>query len=222
MASVLAISGKSGAGKDVIASYLVRVHGFHRVAWSDELKHEVATRLRLTVKAITTMDERLGRLPGLPRELRMHPDMPEQDEAWWTARIHYALWIERSPACRALLQEYGTDVRRADYDAYWLDAWERRVSRLLGSGALSRASYGTRVVVPDTRFPNETRRALERGALLVRVERPDAPPCPSAGHESETALDDWADWDLRLQNGGTVAELEAAVEEWLRHKGIAP
>ena len=223
MATIVAVSGKSQHGKDVVANFLVRHFGFHRVAWSDELKHEVATRLRATVKAITAMDERLGLLPNLPMALRLrthHENHPS--EAWWAARIHYILNTERSPAIRALLQEYGTEVRRADNGDYWLDAWARRVRRVIREDALHPSSAEVRIVIPDTRFPNEAQRALDLGGILVRVERPGAPPCPTPNHPSETALDAWPNWDLRLLNVGTVDELERRTEAWLLAKRIIP
>lgn len=208
-------------GKDAVAAHLVSRYGFARVGWADELKHEVGTRLRDTIKQITLMDEAMGFLPNLPRHLRgPGPGGGNKlSEDGWTARIHYALWTERSPAIRALLQEYGTQVRRADQDDYWLDAWERRIERFFGERAFHPHS-DLRIVVPDTRFPNEAMRALNHKALLVRVNRPLLPPGPMAGHESETALDGWREWDLYVENVGTLADLHSAIDKWAHMKGI--
>lgn len=36
---IIGLTGKSGAGKDTAAAYLVRHHGFGRIAFADKLKH---------------------------------------------------------------------------------------------------------------------------------------------------------------------------------------
>lgn len=213
---LVGISGKIGSGKDVIASYLAREHGFVRVAWADALKDEVRSRLRQTVRRITITDEVTGALASIPDELRWHTDR-DQDEAWWDARLFYALWINRSPIVRSLLQEWGTDLRRADQPGYWLDAWERRVRKLYGD----LDSPGLRVVVPDTRFPDEAQRILTLGGRLIRVNRPGHE-SPAAGHESETALDGWTRWDAVLENAGTISDLEAQTAECWRQWSLAP
>lgn len=214
---LVGVSGKSGHGKDEIAGYLVRHHGFVRAGWSDALKDEVGTILREVVKRITVVDEMAGALVGLPDELRWHLDRG-QDAAWWDMRIHYALHVNRSPIIRALLQAWGTELRRAEAGDYWLDAWERRLEAKHGD----LRSPDLRVVVPDTRFPNEAARLLKHGGRLLRVERPGHAAAGAAGHESETALDDFTAWDAVIPNTGTITELYARVEAWCRQSFPGP
>src|SRR3990167_6332471 len=177
---IVGISGHIGAGKDVVASYLQRTHDFTRVGWSDALKDEVATRLRRTLEAYLI-------------ERGVGPNMETS--------IRDALWTWRTPVTRALLQEYGSEGRRADDREYWVDRWEQRVT-------LMRAA---RIITPDTRFPNEAQRIRDLGGYLLRVDRPGH---EGDAHQSETSMDTWTDYDLVLHNVGTVTDLERQVEAW--------
>jgi hypothetical protein len=204
---LVGVSGRSGHGKDAIASHLVARHGFQRLGWADALKDEVRTRLRETVKRITILDEVTGALNGIPDELRWHASH-DHDASWWDMRLHYAIYENRSPIVRSLLQEFGTDVRRVDQADYWLDAWQRLAVERFGP------LDTRRLVIPDTRFPNEAQRVRDLGGRLLRVTRPGYESVAARGHESESALDGWTDWDGDLTNDGSLADLTAKVDTW--------
>ena len=178
---IIGIAGHIGSGKDTAAGYLLRAHGFTRVGFSDVLKDEVARKLRRTLAAYLV-------------ERGVGPDM--------NAAIRDVLWTNRTPVTRALLQEFGTEVRRADDPNYWVDRWEEKVTRLMTGG----------VVAPDCRFRNEAQRVRDLGGYLLRIERPGH---AGDSHASEHGLDGWTDWDAVIQNSGTVADLESMVAAWL-------
>jgi hypothetical protein len=60
-------------------------------------------------------------------------------------------------------------------------------------------------VVTDVRFPNEFRGLRELGAVMVKITRDGYNKLE--GHVSETALLGY-DWDLVIENNGSVEELE--------------
>lgn len=83
-------------------------------------------------------------------------------------------------------------------------------------------------IISDVRFPNEARAIKERNGVLIRVERP----CPTCkkykdsfesrycsnpyhinSHESETALDNWKDWDYMIKNDKDLKHLVNLVKE---------
>ena len=171
---ILGIAGHMRSGKDTLAAYFVRAHGFARVGFADALKDEVLTRLPRTLAAI-------GELA--------YPELS-------TLAIGAYLLKTKPPVIRALLQEYGTQVRRADDPAYWLDRWEER-----------RPVWGN-VVAPDVRFTNEAEHVKAIGGMVVRVERPGH---GGDGHESER-LD--FPWDHVFQNAGTIQDLERHATTW--------
>jgi hypothetical protein len=172
---VVGIAGRQRSGKDTVAKYLVENHGFTRIAFGDALKAEVATRLRRTLLAYV-------RAVPIPSFLN------DDDLIAWLIET-------KPPMIRALLQEYATEVRRADQHDYWVNAWWRTVV----------ARHPARVVVPDVRFPNEA--ALCNP--LVLVVRPGIAAVPN-DHISEDPLNEA--WNAVLTNNGSIEDLHLAIE----------
>jgi hypothetical protein len=110
---------------------------------------------------------------------------------WDYAKVTY-------PEVRALLQRTGTDAGRKVLGAdVWIDALFRG------------HADAPALVVTDVRVPTAARAVVERGGVMLRVERPGVGPArDKVGrvHESETALDDWS-YDHVLDNDGTVQDL---------------
>lgn len=197
--NLIGIGGAIGAGKDVLAEHFVRRHGFERVGFAAVLKDEVARRLRRTLAA--HLCQTYGPMVADGGAVVSLATLEEslQDPARGAlvdAEIRRRLWVDRDPVTRALLQEYGTEVRRADDPDYWVRAWAARTAGL------------PRVVAPDVRFPNEASAIRAAGGWLLEVRRPGY---ERAGHESETAGAGIA-WDLALDNDGTTEALIAKVE----------
>ncbi len=129
------------------------------------------------------------------------------------------------PLVRPALQRWGQWRVRADA-GYWLD---RAAQRLAG---LRRA--GCSVVLTDMRMPWEADWARQEGFLLVRLDVPDeirrsratsrdgSMLTPDVERDpTETALDDYDGFDLRLDNSGDLQPVLAAigaalVERWPR------
>jgi hypothetical protein len=185
MSVVIGVSGAYRSGKDTVADYLRREYGFERIAMADPLKTEVKRIWRRTLEAYAA--ERNGGLPVGADE------------------IDRIIYTDRTPVTRALLQEHGTELRRAEDTDYWVKAWARAVEGR------------PRVVTPDVRFPNETAAVRAAKGYLVRVERLGF---DGDSHDSERALDQWVDWDVIFFNDGTIEDLYQRVEQWCRHIGL--
>ena len=99
---------------------------------------------------------------------------------------------------RLFLQEVGSS-----------SAWIRPVL----TQAIIMIKAGHPVVVTDVRIPDEATAIKRAGGILVKINRPyydpvlDDPYIPVPEHPSEHALDDWDDWDLVIDNDGTLEEL---------------
>jgi len=74
-------------------------------------------------------------------------------------------------------------------------------------------------IITDMRFPNDVRRTREMGGVLVRVNRVECEGRENE-HTSETALDDFNEWDHVIQNNRTIEELIEQVRTILEKEGI--
>lgn len=102
---------------------------------------------------------------------------------------------------RARLQDRGIQ-RRHEHIDYWVER------------GLANVPHGAIVVNDDTRFENEARHAAAAGMLVVRLkvpreERARRGILSNEDNESETALDNYREWDLVL-DGTMSADLLVA------------
>jgi len=197
---IVGITGALRAGKDTAAALLVREYDYIRLAWADQLRSEITRTLRRTLKVLLTDYDR-------SRSSFVHGCVAaDRVEEWWDKRIARAL-TEKKPDCiRQLLQEWGTELRRAEKDDYWLDAWYWEAERR------HTPDNQWRYVIPDTRFQNECKMVRRMGGLLIQIIRPGY---NGDGHLSERDLDTWTDYDLVVANTGTVEDLENKLRNFM-------
>lgn len=69
------------------------------------------------------------------------------------------------------------------------------------------------VIITDTRFPNEVEGIKKKGGITVKIIRPSK--VSTSSHPSETALNDYKDWDYVIVNDGTLSDLELKVKDML-------
>lgn len=85
------------------------------------------------------------------------------------------LFTLKPPLVRALLQNYGTEVRRKDDSKYWIKQW---LKKLPDKGI---------ILVDDVRFINEAQTIKARGGKLIRLIREDM--MSTDNHQSEVEQD---------------------------------
>ncbi len=121
------------------------------------------------------------RFPQLLQVISETMDMYEYDgmNPWTIERL-----FETKPRLiRALMQNYGTEVRRADDPDYWVKKWSQEVGVTKFSGA---AEY---LFVDDIRFMNEANMVRQFDGLIFRLERNDTLIGAEDTHSSETEMD---------------------------------
>lgn len=113
---------------------------------------------------------------------------------------------------REFLQRLGTDAVR---DNLHVDAWVNAAMAdyyitydVYREGKLVIPAKSKKWIFTDTRFPNEAKAIKDRGGVLIKIVRDTGNNDP---HISETALDEYTEWDYILDNNGTLEGLEERV-----------
>jgi hypothetical protein len=105
-------------------------------------------------------------------------------------------WLGTTP--RYVMQTLGNDWGRNIIDK---DIW---VKALMFQYNPNTSNW----IVPDVRYPNEAEAIKKDGGILIRVVRTYY----NDPHPTETALDDYNDWDHVINNNGTLDELSEKVK----------
>lgn len=201
--NIIGISGKIGCGKTTLADLLGQeLRWSLRVSFAELVKAEASEAFGFPLAWCYSA-------LGKAMRVRISAEHPLWKKAIASKALYEALLLEGAPTVRELLQWWGTDYRRAQNPDYWLWAMERALSEAREAGA-------EHVLIDDVRFPNEAHMIQgRRGGLVVRLDPyPGWQPGPYAGHASETALDDYQDFDLRRRP--LLGELPLLVDEVVR------
>ena len=144
-----------GSGKTEACKYIESIDpDAVRVNFKDALIHEIQITM-----------------PGVLTELSFIYDLSVEE-----------LFVKKPPAVRALMQNFGTDLRR-QYDRqpdYWVEKWMEIAKKEI--------EKGNHVLVDDCRFLNEAEAVRELGGKLIKIGRTDMTSKDS--HRSETEMRD--------------------------------
>jgi len=218
----LVVSGRLAGGKDTVAEAVMRSLGC-----DDAFRVSFATALRAELDALIEGVRREGPQEAV-RTVSRVGGVSEQQARRTAELIREALEADpsvhsyiRTREIRLALQEWGTDVRRAADDEYWVKQAMRMVVEKLAD---QRPVY-----VTDARFPNEVAAARNLGFLAVRLEVDlsvraarlkardglDIDPA-SENHPSERELEQYTGFDLWVDNSGALETSVARVVETLQ------
>ena len=127
--------------------------------------------------------------------------------------------ITKKSTIRDVMQVLGTNLLRQGFNN------NIHVATTLGS-----IKEDEKIIITDTRFPNELQAVKDRGGITIRVNRPDFVENSLTGekflvkvhkseHLSETSLDH-AEFDYVIENDGTLKDLKEKVIEILKEEKI--
>lgn len=204
MTFVVGVSGKIGSGKDYLTGKLIeelnsRGRSTAHTSFAKPLKEELGEIINLLKE-----NRHLGRYDASALVAERY-DMTEEQAGWLVMRLHPELDIpdldgwSRTLGVRGSLQLLGSEIRRAQNPSYWTNKFFAEVETI-------DAEY---VFVSDGRFPNEMdaikskngvtfRLDISEETLLSRRTNRDGITYTDEqlNHMSETALDDYEDFDL--------------------------
>jgi len=196
--SIIGLVGFAGSGKGTVADILVEKHGYTKLSFADSLKDACS--------AIFGWERPL--LEGDTDESR---EFREKVDSFWSVRLGYDI----TP--RLALQKMGTEAGRGVFGTnLWITSVERKILE------------HDRVVLADTRFPNEIEFIRKLYGHVIRVERGDEPEwyeeallinkkygkiCNKMSNYPDVHYSEWAwigtHFDYILNNDGSLHELEA-------------
>lgn len=205
---LIGIAGAKQSGKSTVANLIDEISKIETVvdAFANPLKLEVFELIS-------------GERP-LPAMLSQFQDLvnrfcPPPDASNW-CEITKIIYVDnRKEALRPLLQAYGTEYRRGQNTNYWINKMAQSMEEaehdamrlILGSGVI--------FVITDVRFEDEAEFVLNRGGLLIRINRggPSGDP-----HASERRLD--LPDAVEIDNNGSLDDLRLAVRAYLIGLGV--
>lgn len=146
---IVGVCGLIGSGKGTVADILVESHGYVKVSFADSLKDAVS--------AVFGWDRAL-----LEGDTTASREFRETVDEFWSQRLN-----RQGVTPRLVLQLVGTEVFRDAFDsAIWVHSLERKLRELPPSA---------KIVIPDTRFPNEIDMIRRQNGVVWCVQRGELP-----------------------------------------------
>lgn len=109
---------------------------------------------------------------------------------------------------RQLLQKFGTEVGRNISPNLWVEVLMNDYIKAKLDG------YEEDWIITDVRFENEANAIRENNGILIRINRNTN---LKDEHLSETALDNYKNFDLVIDNNGTIDELIDKVYDFMKN-----
>ena len=196
---ILSISGRIGSGKDTIADIIQTITPYYH--W--EVK-KFAGKLKDVAELIT----------GIPKVRFEDQEFKKSD-----------MGPEWGMTYRDLLQKIGTEaMRNGVHENVWVNALFSEYQATTVTVGTSEFDFTEEDQLPnwiitDTRFPNELQAVKEKNGITIKVVR-NTDNTVGVAHTSETALDDYTEWDYIVDNNGTIEDLKIQVMAILSTEGL--
>ena len=79
------------------------------------------------------------------------------------------------------------------------------------------SNISSKWIITDVRFPNEVKAIKDKSGIIIRVNRGDG---NTGDHPSETALDNYQDWNYVIDNNGSIEDLIEKVRDILQKENL--
>ena len=201
---IIGICGFQSSGKDTIADYLIKEHGFIKMSFASRLKDIIAIMFGWP----------RDKLEGLTKEDRK---WREQIDPWWSQTLQMP---QLTP--RYVMQCFATDLFRNKFHP---DIWVKIVENELNK--LIEQNTEQRIVISDCRFENEINMILRLGGKIIQVHREppywfydyrngEEPHNIKLIHRSEIEwIRCYRDYDI--ENNGTMEELYEKIAQVIKY-----
>ena len=178
---IIGISGKACSGKDTAAKMLEVLYANPDISYEDFANRKYKNFADIQIMHFADI---------LKETVRALFGIGEWETNTQEGKKITISWIGKT--VRELLQKVGQGLRDAIDPDLWIKA--------LFANTEGWSNY----IIADVRYPNELEAIKERNGVLIRIDRNGA---GAGNHSSETALDDYNDWDLIIDNNSTKEDL---------------
>ena len=191
---IIGISGKAGSGKDTAAKMLEVLYANPDISYEDFANRRYKNFADIQVVHFADI---------LKETVQVLFAIGEWETNTQEGKRVTVDWIGKT--VRELLQEVGQGLR----DAIDPDLWVKAL--------FANTEDWANIIIADVRYPNELEAIKERGGILIRIDRNGA---GAGNHSSETALDDYNDWDFHIGNNGSMEDLFEAMRIFTKNYPI--
>ena len=178
---IIGISGKAGSGKDTAAKMLEVLYANPDISYEDFANKRYKNFADIQIVHFADTLKETAQVLFRIGEWETNTQKNKKTTISWIGKT-----------VRELLQGIGQGLRDAIDPNLWV--------KILFANTKGWSNY----IIADVRYPNELYAIKERNGILLRIDRKGA---GAGNHSSEIALDDYKEWDVHIENNGSLESL---------------
>lgn len=191
---IIGISGKAGSGKDTAAKMLEVLYANPNISYEDFANRRYKNFADILIVHFADALKEAAQVLFRLGEWEINTQEGKKTTINWIGKT-----------VRELLQGIGQGLR----DAIDFDLWVK----ILFANTKGWSNY----IIADVRYPNEIKAIKERNGILLRIDRKGA---GAGNHSSETALDNYKEWDVHIENNSSIEDLFEAMRIFTKNYPI--
>ena len=191
---IIGISGKAGSGKDTAAKMLEVLYANPDISYEDFSNRKYKNFADIQIVHFADI---------LKETVQVLFGIGEWETNTQEGKKTTINWIGKT--VRELLQGIGQGLRDAIDPNLWV--------KILFANTEGWSNY----IIADVRYPNEVYAIKKRNGVLIRIDRKGA---GAGNHSSETALDNYKEWDVHIENNGSIEDLFEAMKIFIKNYPI--